>query len=325
MKTKTKGSTTTKAKPAKKQQQKKIIVAAIAVSAAGILGYFGWQYWKKRKSNNQAVDLDEALKTVSTSSTTSIPEPYIPTTSKPNKTSGSKTGNTSPSTSAFPLKKGSKGEKVKQLQEALIDKYGRSILPKYGADGDFGTETVNALKKAGLPATVNESTFNVLVQGTSAQPTDATALGKELFAATKAKDFNKAIAVLKKMDSTDDYAAANEVFKSVPLGAVRQTIVNGLLNTFSQAGQKEKIRFEFLRMGLQYDGEKWSLSGLDGLPIMTVMPATIWINAVKGVKVPARMVLGNEICKRLDYTLFSNKGKYFLVQSKCVKPLKDCK
>ena len=43
------------------------------------------------------------------------------------------------------LKKGSEGEDVKQLQNNLI-KLGYS-LPKYGADGDFGSETVTALKK----------------------------------------------------------------------------------------------------------------------------------------------------------------------------------
>jgi hypothetical protein len=47
-------------------------------------------------------------------------------------------------TEKFPLKKGSKGELVKKLQLAL----GADKLPKYGIDGDFGTETLNALKAA---------------------------------------------------------------------------------------------------------------------------------------------------------------------------------
>ena len=33
----------------KKQQKKKIIVTTLAVGATGILGYFGWQYFKKKK------------------------------------------------------------------------------------------------------------------------------------------------------------------------------------------------------------------------------------------------------------------------------------
>ena len=42
----------------------------------------------------------------------------------------------------FPLKKGSKGPLVKRLQQAIgVDK-----LPKYKDDGDFGSETLAALK-----------------------------------------------------------------------------------------------------------------------------------------------------------------------------------
>jgi hypothetical protein len=44
----------------------------------------------------------------------------------------------------FPIKKGSKGTLVYRLQLAL----GKDKLPKFGADGDFGTETQNALKAA---------------------------------------------------------------------------------------------------------------------------------------------------------------------------------
>ena len=42
------------------------------------------------------------------------------------------------------IRKGSKGDDVKTMQEALL-KLGYS-LPKYGADGDFGSETLAALK-----------------------------------------------------------------------------------------------------------------------------------------------------------------------------------
>jgi len=307
----------------KKQQKKKLILTVIAVGAAGVLGYFGWQYWKRKKAAGSAgagSDLDEGLKTVAANNSAINNNIPAASTSKP-KPTGSATKSQADQT-GFPLKKGSKGEKVRQLQEALVAKHGPSILPKYGADGDFGTETVNALKKAGLPALIDFSTFHVIVQGTGAAPADATTTGNELSAAVFDNNFKDTLNALKKMKSTDDYSAANEVFKQYRLvGGVRQTIVNGLLNAFTKADQKEKIKYEFLRMGLQFDGKKWSLSGLDGLPIMTVTPATVWINAYKGVKVPARMVLGNEVCKRLDYTLFCNHGKYFLVHSNCVKHL----
>jgi hypothetical protein len=320
MKTKKKNKTVKRTTP-KKRQQKKIIIASIAVGAAGILGYFGWQYWQKRKQA-KGNDVDEILK-ASSASEDKAPVYTIPktTTSKVNTNSSSLPANSTSATrenSTFPLKKGSKGESVRLLQQALIAKFGKTILPKYGADGDFGSETVNALRKAGLPAAITESTFNVL---TSATKVNAQEAGTELYKAAIAKDYNKTISILKQMQSVSDYSAASEVFKENRINGVRQTIVNGLLNSFTNTTQKEAIKFEFLRMGLQFDGKKWSLSGFDGKPIVTTEATTVWINAVEGVKVPAKTVLGNEVSRRLDYTLFENNEKYFLVHTKSVQYL----
>jgi hypothetical protein len=302
---------------AKKQKKKKIIVTTLAVGATGILGYFGWQYLKKKKQA-KGEDISSLISKINEPI---ISQPILATTTKP-KTATKNVPYTQPTVQRndeFPLKKGSKGETVKKLQQALITKYGKQILPKYGADGDFGSETTNALTKLGLPTTITESTFNVIVQGVaSANPGS---LGKDLYSAAIAKDFNKTVTLLKNLKSVDEYTSANEQFKQNRINGVRQTIVNGLLNTFTTDSQKQKIKFEFLRIGLQFDGNKWSLSGIDGLPIMTVTPTTVWVNATESVRVPARMVLGNEVSKRLDYTLFENKGKYFLVQTKSVKYL----
>ncbi len=308
-------------KASKKTNKKKIIVGSLAVGAAGILGYFGWQYWKKRKASAGGSSLEELLKTGSSSMQANVASsvttnPTLTNSRKLHTASGNETS--SASSDSFPLKKGSKGDKVKLLQQALIAKYGKSILAKYGADGQFGSELLNALKKAGIPATVNESTFNVLTQSIKV---DKSTLGTELYKAVASNNYNKALSLLKQMQSTEDYAAANDLFKQNRIGGIRQTIVNGLLNTFSTAAQKEAIKFEFLRMGLQFDGNKWSLSGFDGKPIVTIEPATIWVDAVNGVPVPARMVLGNEVSRKLDYTLFENNGKYFLVYSKSVQYL----
>jgi hypothetical protein len=104
------------------------------------------------------------------------------------------------------------------------------------------------------------------------------------------------------MQSVEDYTSANEVFKKDRINGVRQTIVNGLLNIFTTDTQKQQIKFEFLRIGLQFDGNKWSLSGFDGKSIVTTENTTVWVNATEGVKVPARMVLGNEV-QEDNYTL----------------------
>jgi len=46
----------------------------------------------------------------------------------------------------FPIKFGQKGANVKKLQQLLMT-YDKNSLPKFGADGDFGNETRNALSK----------------------------------------------------------------------------------------------------------------------------------------------------------------------------------
>ena len=46
----------------------------------------------------------------------------------------------------FPLKKGSKGARVTQVQSLLL-KIDKKLLPKFGADGDFGSETEEAISK----------------------------------------------------------------------------------------------------------------------------------------------------------------------------------
>ena len=63
----------------------------------------------------------------------------------------------------FPLKKGSEKELVKEMQQYLIDIAGtKRILPKYGADGDFGNETVSALKTYFGVSEITEEQFDIL-------------------------------------------------------------------------------------------------------------------------------------------------------------------
>lgn len=61
------------------------------------------------------------------------------------KTASGKTSTKSAIAEYFPLKKGSKGAKVTELQKAIL-KYDSTLLGKYGADGDFGKITETALQ-----------------------------------------------------------------------------------------------------------------------------------------------------------------------------------
>lgn len=329
-----KGSTTRKSKaaPGKKRKKKDaIVLTVLSVGAASVLGLLAWQYIRKRKKAKGS-DLDALLTSRSADTTTaSYPSANlytstpsyvdIPATVDTSTTKKISSGSASTSSATgFPLRKGSKGENVRALQQALIAKYGATVLPKYGADADFGSETVAALKKAGLPASIDESTFNVLVQA-STGAIDTSALAMKLLEAAGKRDFNAAISNLKKLKTTADYRQVSSIFSQYPLGLVRKTLVNGLLDAFAQEDQKQQIRYEFIRMGLKYDGSKWSLSGFDGKPIVTVETTSVWINATESIQVPASMVLGAEVTRRLDYTLFENNGKHFLVPSKSIRYL----
>ena len=321
-----------------------MLMTTLAVGAAGVLGYFGWEYYKKKKGTGSAytpnssanylpsADTGHKSKSNSSDTTKHTTKKKIFKPLPAHDNSGSSysesdsTGHSNSSegetSSDFPLKKGSKGSKVQKMQQALISKYGSSILPKYGADGDFGSETAKALKKEGLPAIINESAYNVIVGGGSGSTSGNTAtIAEGLHNAAQSDNFNTALNLLKKIDSKEGYEQVNTAFEDYRLGGVRQTLVNGMMNTFTNDDQKQKIRYEFLRMGLQYDGNKWSLSGFDGLSVVTKIPTTVWINATETVKVPAKMVLGNQVGKRLDFTLFENNGKYFLVKTAAVKHL----
>lgn len=328
--------TTTKKenKTDKNKQTKKWVLLGVGLTATGIAGYFGWQYYQKSKANQKP--------TTFTPPADPVPE-YKPTNntySEPtnnNSSSKSNQGNTTyqntkdiidnvntiynsipkKDKSAFPLKKGSKGDKVRQLQNALIAQHGASILPKYGADGDFGSEMANALKKLNYPTKITESLFNVI---TSSNGANTNSLAKQLIMALSKHDFVKTISLLKQIQSVSEYTSISEEFKTMRVnGGVRQTLVNGALNAFLDSKQKQSIRLEFLRMGLKFDGKKWTLSGLDGMNpqlVKTIRGTRVWLNSETSLTVPPNMILGRALAEKLDYTLFENKGHHFIVPTK---------
>jgi hypothetical protein len=299
------------------------LLLAAVVGLTGILGYFGYKYYKKRKAGKGEKLADELLKI-------KLPVAPVPGNEgvKPPKTkmgAGSGGGKASGASGGFPLSKGSKGVTVRRMQQALMEKYGKSVLPNYGADGDFGQETATGLKQHGLPATIDESTFNVIIKGTSAEGAAETSkivnLAEKLYQAAIAQKLDSVLSLLKSITDKDGYQQASNSFMQYRVNGVRQTLVNGLLNSFASESQKQQIRMEFLRMGLQYNGDKWSLSGFGGRAIVTIAPATVWASSTETAKVPANMALGTEIARKMDFTLFENNRKYFLVKSTLVKYL----
>jgi len=269
-----------------KTKKKKIILASIGTAAAGVLSYFGWQFLKNKKDEKAAKGNDK---------TSQSPSGGADSTRSNNPSDTTHRSSYSPaSDSSFPLKKGSRGAKVKAFQQALIAKYGASILPKYGADGDFGNEMSAALNTEGLPSTIDQNTYNSLVQGSSGSGSMSNQqLADALYNAVESTDLSSALKALKQMNSVSDYEAVNKIFETNSIGFVSKTIVNGVLDAFSDENQKQQIRSEFTRMGLKYDGTKWSLSGIPGYQIITITPTTVCEKNGRKIKVGANIVLGH--------------------------------
>jgi hypothetical protein len=326
-------------------QVKKMVLVGAGLTATGIVGYFGFQYFKKLKEQ----EAEEAKKKVGVSTftppTTNTPSyqpqpTYTPpkthsepdtiyqstyTPPKNHDTSYNATNYTTPKPkSDFPLKRGSKGTLVKALQFALIATYGKSILPRYGADGDFGKELATALKKLHHPSSISESLFHVITGGNASQ----TSIAQQFYSALNKYDYSTTISLLGQLKNKTDYTAISEEFKKFRLhGGVRQTLVNATLNTFSDATQKQNIRIEFIRMGLKYNGKKWSLNGLGetgqtgGKKIITIEPTQVWLDGYSSVQVPQNMILGIAHAEKLDFTLFENDNKFFLVKTSTIRQL----
>ena len=270
--------------------KRKMILIGLGVLGTGVAGFLGWNYWKNKKKAKQ----EEEDASQSDTTNFNIPAPkqdnYLPPKTTTPKTTPSRNDE-------FPLKKGSKGAKIKTLQEALIAKYGKSIMPKYGADGDFGSEMTNALKKLNISESIDESTYNVLTQG---EIIDPAAVSKKLHDSATSKNISQVVSAMKGMKNTDDYSAVSNDFKENYLvNGVHQTLVNGMLNSFSDEKQKQQIRLEFLRMGLKYDGKKWALAGLGDIPtgkeIITQEKTDAYTATGNGkISFPKNIVLGKK-------------------------------
>ncbi|TRU49814.1 MAG: hypothetical protein EWV91_07015 [Microcystis aeruginosa Ma_QC_Ca_00000000_S207] len=280
--------------------KKKTILIGMGLALTTVLGYFGWQYWKKRKIQQKDTPIME--------------EPARPVSISKQKTPPASVRRND----TFPLKRGSKGEKVKALQQAIIAAHGAGILPKYGADGDFGKELEDGLKKLGFPAIIDQSTFYVITTSSGANPSDASAakaLADQLYQAVIRKDIKATIAGLKQIDNVQEYTSVSAAFQTYRVNGVRQTLVNGLLNTFKTPEQKQQLQMELIRMGLQYDGAQWSLSGIEGLTLMTTKSTVVWKDRNTPIPVQNRTVLGKEVTRRNEHVVFEKDGCKFLVKA----------
>jgi peptidoglycan hydrolase-like protein with peptidoglycan-binding domain len=244
---------------AKKSRAKKVVLFGLGTLALGTLAFFGFKHFKKTKNENND-ETDQTNDDLDSKTTVQNPPRNKPRTSLPSPGIGD----------AFPLRFGSKGDKVRLLQQALIRTYGAGILKKFGADGDFGSELQSALRTKGYGVPLSESEYNKITGKKEEEQIppppllafDPAAIAKAIYAAIIGKDFNTTITLLKAIKNTTDYSLVSEQLKNnYRIAGVRQTLVNASLNTFTESSQKTKVQEAFKNMGLKYDGTKWSLSG----------------------------------------------------------------
>jgi len=270
------------------EKKTKYLLVGFGVVAVGAGAFFYLQQQKKKQ--NTASDFKDTI----LQDSTSLPLPSAPqSSSSPNTPSSSK---------GFPLRKGSKGRLVKNLQTALIKKYGQGILPRFGADGDFGSETAGALASKGFPTTVTSEVFTQIVlnsggnspSGSSGASSTKGGVAKMLHSAILKDSISSAIRALKRIKSVSGYAIVNTEFKKTRVGLVRKTLVTALLDRFSSSSEKKAINEQFYRIGLKYDGSKWSLSGLGIVmdQLVTIEPTKIWDKTGQSLQVPKATILG---------------------------------
>jgi len=301
--------------------QTKAFLIGGSVVLAGVGIYMIYRLRKKDASSNANSDVERIINKTPSPAVT-LPAPGTGASSSSQTAPPVNTLPLPTSTdSGFPLQKGSKGNLVKKLQNALITLLGKSILPKYGADGDFGSETEAALQTDGSPTVVDESRFNLIL----ARVTDILKkLGQDIYGAYDTQNYTLAKELLAKIKTAGEYDIASKAFKEkFGIFSTTKSIVEGLLQTFSTESQRNELRNEFLRIGLIYDGSIWSLppvlDGLETYNLVTTCQTHVWVTAEDTVAVDAGTLLGKMIMERFGYTCFENNGKKFLVDAHAVR------
>jgi peptidoglycan hydrolase-like protein with peptidoglycan-binding domain len=215
-------------------------------------------------------------------------------------------------TPGFPLKKGSSGLKVMQLQQSLAKMLGDETFKNYGGiDGKFGPGTENGLKAAGYGIVVDEATFNTITGGSSMPGKNSVA--QAIYDAAQSANLQAALTALKRINNVREYTVADEQYKTLTKanGLVRKTIVNDLLNYAFDGNDtaKDQIKDEFIRIGLKLNSSTgvWSLSGLNPPgTIITLVPTFIVDAGGRSMLIGRNVILGQQVQVKNGYTWFKS-------------------
>jgi len=131
----------------------KIIFISLLSGTAIVGGYYIYKRWKNNQNLGGQTDVGTAVADVLGHVTTVL---------------------TNPSSTGFPIKKGSTGQLVKDVQQSLVTLYG-NVLPLHGIDSDFGSETEAALRNNGRPISLEKADYDRLTDDARAKFTQSLA------------------------------------------------------------------------------------------------------------------------------------------------------
>jgi hypothetical protein len=293
---------------------KRIFIYSLAIGITGGAAYLAHGYLKRKKNSESLPRSNENDSIVINNN---LPASFVSSSGSTQRRSGGSDG--------FPLKRGSSGPRVAQLQQALAILIGKDAMnANGGVDGKFGSGTANALKMAGYGEVVDAALFDTITgSNTKLQVVfNPSAFASTLYRNAQSKNLSGVLSILNQFKSVADYSSVNDYYKKI--GFVSKTIVTDLLDYAFKASEssKQQIRNEFLRIGLKMsDTGRWSLQGIKSYKDIITLRETIVVDPWNN-RIPVRRntILGDEVRVQNGITWFRSVDNSILkVPSQDVK------
>jgi hypothetical protein len=310
------------------ERRTKFVLIGLGVVAIGTGGYFLYKNLTKDKDSATGDEFKDSL--IEEAKTDYTPP------AKPAKTT--KGYKPKPANATLPFKKYAKGTLVKDVQTALIKQYGGGILPKYGADGFYGTEMENALLSKGLPTTIDQSTYGKLIKGNASSdkkddPKDTKkpstpsisndSIADLLYSGVMQSNILTVLRGLWKIKNITHYIKVNEKFKDMRINGVRNTIPTALSNAFPFDPNRKKYRAQLYRIGLKWKENQWALAGFEGQlnnRLITVQRTKVWDAKGNNIVVPSSTVVGAFIKAQNGLTEFETlEGRRLYINTNAIR------
>ncbi len=316
------------------EQKTKVLLWVGGGVVAVVGGYLLYNKIKHDSKKNLGEDIDDLI-----ASGAALPAPAASSTaSKPS--GSSKPKKPAIAYNVFPLKYGSKGTTVRDLQTALNKHYGAKI----SVDGDWGNQTRDALKANGLPSTIDVQILAKITAGTYGKKQDSESdkkddkkekdekkpavqhaqIALDLERALEINDVMGTIRALSKIKGILNYIQVNEKFKNRNVGNYNKaTIPTALDRVFPVNPERNKYRAQLYTIGLKWRNDKWALAGLSGAPsgrLITIERAKVWNATGKFMIVPRATIIGTFISARNGLTEFQTlDGKQLYINTTQIK------